>query len=139
MREEKSREKKKAKASKFADQKASWGTGSKHMCVTFFFHVYMRFWKRPTKRMEILSDHLNGENLRGYTGLRATKRFILISHFTIYIISNILFFTTLFKYFFLIFLYFSSISLSFSSSLSLSYLKVCLIGIILKILCLSLI
>ena len=66
--------------------------------------------ERSTKRMEIgyivsvldlykiLSDlHLftfffNGENLRGYAGVRVTKRSILIFHFTIYPISNILFF-----------------------------------------------
>ena len=66
--------------------------------------------ERPTKRMEIgylvcvldfykiLFDlHLftfffNGENLRGYTGVRVTKRYILIFHFTIYPISNILLF-----------------------------------------------
>ena len=65
---------------------------------------------RPTKRVEIgylvcvldfykiLSDlHLftfffNGENLRGYAGVRVTKRSILIFHFTIYPISSILFF-----------------------------------------------
>ena len=34
-----SREKKKVKASKFADQKACWGIGSKHTCVAFFFYV----------------------------------------------------------------------------------------------------
>ena len=39
MREENSREKKKVKASKFADQKACWGIGSKHTCVAFFFYV----------------------------------------------------------------------------------------------------
>ena len=66
--------------------------------------------ERPTKRMEIgylvyvldfykiLSDlHLfnfffNGENLRGYTGVGVTKRSILIFHFSIYPISNILFY-----------------------------------------------
>ena len=42
--------------------------------------------EKLTKRMEILFDLFNGENLRGYTGVRATKRF------TIYLISNILFF-----------------------------------------------
>ena len=150
MREEKSREKKTAKASKFADQKASWGTGQS-ICVSLSFSISIWDLKeRPTKRMEILFDHLNGENLRGYTGLRATKRFISISHFTIYIISNILFFTILFKYYFfnlsLFFFYISfflffSISLlskvmfdwdNFENSLSLSYLNVCLVGIILK-------
>ena len=39
MREENSREKKKAKASKFADQKLCWGIGLKHTCVAFFFRV----------------------------------------------------------------------------------------------------
>ena len=39
IREENSREKKKVKASKFADQKACWGIGSKHTCVAFFFYV----------------------------------------------------------------------------------------------------
>ena len=39
MREENSREKKKVKVSKFADQKACWGIGSKHTCVAFFFYV----------------------------------------------------------------------------------------------------
>ena len=66
--------------------------------------------ERPTKWMEIgyivcvldfykiLSDlHLftfffNGENLRGYAGVRVTKRSILVFHFKIYPISNILFF-----------------------------------------------
>ena len=33
------REKKTPKVSKFANQKACWGIGSKHTCVTFFFHV----------------------------------------------------------------------------------------------------
>ena len=140
MREENLREKKNAKALKFADQKAFWGTSSKHMCVTFIFHVYMRFEGRLTKGMEILSDRFNGKNLRGYAIVRATKRSILIFHFTIYIISNILFFLPFYlNIIFLIFLYFSFIFLSFSSSLSLSYLKVCLIGIISKILSLSLI
>ena len=121
------------KASKFADQKVFWGIGSKHMCVTFIFHVYMRFEGRLTKGMEILSDHFNGENLRGYTRVRATKRSILMSHFTIYLISNIFIFLSFYlNIIFLIFLYFSFIFLSFSSSLSLSYLKVCLVGIILK-------
>ena len=50
MREEKSREKKTAKASKFANQKVSWGTGSKHMCVAFFFHLYMRFERETDKK-----------------------------------------------------------------------------------------
>ena len=120
------------------------------MCVAFIFHVYMRFEGKLTKGMEILSDHFNGENLRGYVGVRATKRSILISHFTVYLISNILFFTILFKYYFfnlsLFFLYISFflfffVSIlskgmsdwdNFENSLSLSYLKVCLVGIILK-------
>ena len=83
--------------------------------------------ERPTKKDG------NGENLRSCAGVRATKRSILIFHFTIYPISNILFFLPLYlNIIFLIFLYLSSISLSFSSSLSLSYIKVCLVGIILK-------
>ena len=120
------------------------------MCVAFIFHVYMRFEGRLTKGMEILSDHFNGENLRGYVGVRATKRSILISHFIVYLISNILFFTILFKYYFFnlslffvyisFFLFFFVSILSkgmsdwdnFENSLSLSYLKVCLVGIILK-------
>ena len=101
------------------------------VCVLDFYKILFD--------LHLFTFLFNGENLRGYAGVRATKRSILISHFTIYLISNIFFLPFYLNIIFLIFLYFSSISLSFSSSLSLSYLKVCLIGIILKILCLSLI
>ena len=65
---------------------------------------------------------LNGEILRGYAGVRVTKRSILIFHFTIYPISNIYFFTTLFKYYIfnlsLFFLYISFFLFFFVSLLS---------------------
>ena len=92
--------------------KSILGYRSKHMCVAFFFHVYMRFERETDKKdgnwiSSLCSRFLqnliwssfiyfffffNGEILRGYAGVRVTKRSILIFHFTIYPISNILFF-----------------------------------------------